>query len=283
MHRLVGPKMRWKQGLIWAGLAAGAALGMIWWQAQDPREWNVVGPKEGTKYFEPSLARTATGNFISAETLDMNDYCLKCHKGAHDDWAKSAHRFSSFNNPAYLASVAETREVSFKRDGNVQGSRFCAGLYDHDEPEAEAPHAGAISTARGASSAQHVGHLPPSISFAQFPGRLALRVEEVVKPLLTTSLIRLISHAPKEQPLLLLAPFGLHCPAHGRSSPHERDMDLMTPAAYDICLGAASSMPSLDLTCDVRHRAHYRRMGPPICCPHQWTIRDSCSCQLGNL
>ncbi len=130
MHRLVGPKLRWKQGLVWAGLAAAAALGMIWWQAQDPREWNVVGPKEGTQYFEPSLARTATGNFINADTLDMNDYCLKCHKDAHDDWAKSAHRFSSFNNPAYLASVAETREVNFKRDGTVQGSRFCAGCHD---------------------------------------------------------------------------------------------------------------------------------------------------------
>jgi tetratricopeptide (TPR) repeat protein len=130
MHRLVGPKMRWKQGLVWAGLAAGAALGMIYWQSQDPREWNVVGPKEGTKYFEPSLARTATGNFISAETLDMNDYCLKCHKDSHADWSKSAHRFSSFNNPPYLASVAETRELGMKRDGNVQGARFCAGCHD---------------------------------------------------------------------------------------------------------------------------------------------------------
>ena len=130
MHRLVGPKMRWKQGLVWAGLAGATAIGMIMMQASDPRDWNTVGPKEGVKYFEPSLARTATGNFISAEVLDMNDYCLKCHKEAHDDWAKSAHHFSSFNNSAYLASVAETREVGMKRDGSVQGSRFCAGCHD---------------------------------------------------------------------------------------------------------------------------------------------------------
>lgn len=130
MHRLVGPRLRWKQGLVWAGVAAATAAGMVYWQSLDPREWNVVGPKEGAKYFEPSLARTATGNFISAETLDMNDYCLKCHKDAHEDWAKSAHRFSSFNNPAYFASVAETREVGMKRDGTVQGSRFCAGCHD---------------------------------------------------------------------------------------------------------------------------------------------------------
>lgn len=130
MHRLVGPKLRWKSGLIWVGVAAATALGMIYWQSRDPREWNVAGPKDGEKYYFPSLAKTSTGNFIDAKTLDMNEYCLNCHKGAHDDWASSAHRFSSFNNPAYLASVAETREVSLKRDGTVQGSRFCAGCHD---------------------------------------------------------------------------------------------------------------------------------------------------------
>ncbi len=130
MHRLVGPKMRWKSGLVWAATVAGAALGMVYWQSLDPRDWNVRGPKDGEQYFWPSLAKTSTGNFIDHTTLDMNDYCLKCHKDAHDDWSKSAHRFSSFNNPAYLASVAETREVALKRDGSVQGSRFCAGCHD---------------------------------------------------------------------------------------------------------------------------------------------------------
>lgn len=130
LHRLVGPKMRWKQGLAYGGLAAAAAAGMILLQSQDPRQWNAVGPAEGTEYFEPSLTRTATGNFIPAKTLDMNEYCLKCHQDSHKGWADSAHRFSSFNNPTYLASVAETREVAMKRDGNVKASRFCAGCHD---------------------------------------------------------------------------------------------------------------------------------------------------------
>ena len=130
LHRLVGPKIRWKAGLGWGGLVAATAAGMLWMQSQDPRQWNVAGPKEGEKYFFPSLSRTSTGNFISAETLDMNDYCLKCHKEAHEQWSDSVHRFSSFNNPAYLASVAETREVSMKRDGSVQASRWCAGCHD---------------------------------------------------------------------------------------------------------------------------------------------------------
>lgn len=130
LHRLVGPKMRIKQGMAYAGMALAAAAVMVLLQSQDPRQWNAVGPKEGTKYFEPSLSRTSTGNFIPASTLDMNQYCLKCHEDSHNDWADSVHRFSSFNNPTYLASVAETREVSMQRDGSVQASRFCAGCHD---------------------------------------------------------------------------------------------------------------------------------------------------------
>ena len=52
----------------------------------------------------------------------MDSYCLKCHADAYKGWFHSSHHFSSFNNPAYLASVRETREVALKRDGNVQGS-----------------------------------------------------------------------------------------------------------------------------------------------------------------
>jgi hypothetical protein len=61
----------------------------------------------------------------------MNDqYCKKCHADVHAQWSDSVHRFSSFNNPPYLATVTETREVALKRDGNVQASRWCAGCHD---------------------------------------------------------------------------------------------------------------------------------------------------------
>jgi len=130
LHRLVGPKMRWKQGLAFGGLAGAAALMMIVLQSQDPRQWNAVGPESGTEYFKPSLARTSSGKFIPAKTLDMNQYCLKCHQDSHKEWSDSVHRFSSFNNPMYLASVAETRELSLKRDGSVKASRWCAGCHD---------------------------------------------------------------------------------------------------------------------------------------------------------
>ncbi len=66
LHRLVGPRVKWHVGGRIA-LATIAVVGvMVYFQFQDPRRWNEAGPKEGEKYFEPSLARTATGNWIPA-------------------------------------------------------------------------------------------------------------------------------------------------------------------------------------------------------------------------
>jgi len=130
LHRLAGPKIKWRVGLGWAAAVGVIVVGMVALHSQDPRKWNVVGPKEGEKYFHPSLARTATGNFIPARTLMMDDYCLKCHKDSYDGWFHSAHHFSSFNNKPYMFSVRETREVALKRDGNVKASRWCAGCHD---------------------------------------------------------------------------------------------------------------------------------------------------------
>lgn len=130
LHRLAGPKIQWRKGLVLAAVASVFAVIMIVWQYQDPRKWNEEGPDSGTQYFFPSLARTATGNFIPADTLMMDHYCKECHADAHEGWSHGVHRFSSFNNPAYLFSVRETRKAMMERDGNVQGSRFCAGCHD---------------------------------------------------------------------------------------------------------------------------------------------------------
>src|SRR5687768_15872549 len=130
LHRLAGPRIKWKVGLSWAGAVAVIVVAMVFLHAQDPRKWNVAGPKEGTKYFEPSLARTASGNFIPARTMMMDDYCLKCHGDAYKGWFHSVHHFSSFNNEPYLFSVRETRKVALERDGNVRAARWCAGCHD---------------------------------------------------------------------------------------------------------------------------------------------------------
>ncbi|HEV8237937.1 MAG TPA: multiheme c-type cytochrome, partial [Thermoanaerobaculia bacterium] len=130
LHRLAGRRIKWKVGLRWAAVAGGLAAVMLLLHSQDPRRWDVAGPKSGERYFFPSLARTATGNFIPAKVIMANDYCAQCHADNHKAWSQSVHRFSSFNNPPYLFSVRETRRVSLQRDGDLRAARWCAGCHD---------------------------------------------------------------------------------------------------------------------------------------------------------
>ena len=130
LHRLAGPKIKWWVAGRWAAAVAVLVTAMVAMNLQDPRKWNQTGPQEGTVYFEPSLARTATGGFIPASSMMSNEYCMQCHKDTYDNWFHSAHHFSSFNNAAYLFSVRETRKVALERDGNVKASRWCAGCHD---------------------------------------------------------------------------------------------------------------------------------------------------------
>ncbi len=130
LHRLAGPRIKWRIGVTFGAFVATVVVAMVWVHTLDPRQWFAEGPEEGVRYFEPSLARTTTGKFIPAYTLMNDEYCQKCHADVHRGWSDSVHRFSSFNNPPYLASVVETREVAMQRDGNVQASRWCAGCHD---------------------------------------------------------------------------------------------------------------------------------------------------------
>lgn len=159
LHRLAGRKIKWKVGLGWAGAATGFAAIMLVVHSLDPRAWNVEGNPAGEQYFFPSLARTVTGDFIPEHVLHNDQYCLDCHQDVHEGWSQSVHRFASFNNPAYLFSVSETREFAMDRDGTVTASRWCAGCHDpvpffsgkfddpdfdmHDDPSA---HAGITCT-----------------------------------------------------------------------------------------------------------------------------------------
>ena len=130
LHRLAGKRIRWRVGLAWAGAAAVFIVVMLLLHAQHARTWGREGNPEGERYFFPSLARTSTGEFIP-ESLMMDDaYCKQCHADIHAAWTRSVHRLSSFNNPPYLFSVRETREVAMQRDGTVNRSRFCAGCHD---------------------------------------------------------------------------------------------------------------------------------------------------------
>jgi tetratricopeptide (TPR) repeat protein len=137
LHRLAGPRIKWRYGAYYFGVVGVVVAAMVGLHSQDPRKWNVAGSKEGEMYFFPSLVKTQLSEggesgvyFLSERALMMDQYCLKCHEDAHKAHYQSAHHFSSFNNPAYLASVRETRQVSLKRDEHVKASRWCAGCHD---------------------------------------------------------------------------------------------------------------------------------------------------------
>jgi tetratricopeptide (TPR) repeat protein len=129
LHRRAGPDIQWKYGYAWGGGVAVFVAAMIVWHMQDPRQWFAVGPREGEKYFEPSKARTANGNFIPASALMKDEYCMQCHADIYKQHFHSAHHFSSFNNPPYRFSVRESRKI-VDEHGIPRASRWCAGCHD---------------------------------------------------------------------------------------------------------------------------------------------------------
>jgi tetratricopeptide (TPR) repeat protein len=129
LHRLAGAPLRWRTSAPWAALAGVAALALVTVYVVSPRPWGGAGPMAAEKFF-PSLARTARGDYLPASSLMRDRYCKECHRDSHERWSHSVHRFSSFNNPAYAFSVAETRRVALRRDGDMDAARFCAGCHD---------------------------------------------------------------------------------------------------------------------------------------------------------
>jgi len=129
LHRLAGRRIKWKVGVTWSAVAGVFALVMTLLHSYNPPTLG-AGPKAGEQYFFPSLVKTSTGNFIPAQTLMADQYCMECHADIYENWFHSAHHMSSFSNPAYLFSVRETRRIAKERDGNMQASRWCAGCHD---------------------------------------------------------------------------------------------------------------------------------------------------------
>lgn len=126
-HRRRGRPLGARAAWTWA-MATAAAVAIT--AVVDVRMTRPAPPATAAASFAPSFARTRSGSTIRAEALMVDDYCAGCHADAHEGWLSSAHRFSSFNNEVYKASVKETREVLLARDGNVDASRWCAGCHD---------------------------------------------------------------------------------------------------------------------------------------------------------
>jgi tetratricopeptide (TPR) repeat protein len=62
--------------------------------------------------------------FYAGDAVGAGD-CSNCHGDIAAQWASSAHRFSSFNNPYYRVSVEE-----FRREKGLPASRFCGNCHE---------------------------------------------------------------------------------------------------------------------------------------------------------
>ena len=124
LHRLAGRRIRWSAGLGIGAVSLVVGILAVW--LVEPSETDADGDVD----FLPALARTSSGGHIHPAELMRDDECAGCHLDAHAQWQFSAHRFASFNNPAYLFSVRNTRNSVLARDDNVHAARFCAGCHD---------------------------------------------------------------------------------------------------------------------------------------------------------
>ena len=124
LHRLAGPNIRWRAGVAVIGVCGLVSVFGVILLQERPQAVS------GVADFTPALAKTVGNEYIPTDELMMDDYCAECHPDVHASWAVSAHRFASFNNPAYAFSVTNTREKVLERDGDVTAARFCAGCHD---------------------------------------------------------------------------------------------------------------------------------------------------------
>ena len=125
LHRLAGPRLRWRGGALWATAAVIiTAVTMAWHLAGTSQEVPLA------RAFEPALTKTSVGTHIPAEHLMVDAVCAECHADIAAQHEQSMHRLSSFNNPAYRFSIEDARKALMKRDGNVKASRFCATCHD---------------------------------------------------------------------------------------------------------------------------------------------------------
>ncbi|NEV62684.1 tetratricopeptide repeat protein [Thiorhodococcus minor] len=125
LHRLAGPRLDWRPGAAWAvaacGIAGGALALHLTAGAQEP---------ERLRAYLPALTELSQLEPIPPEHLMQDAVCAECHGAIAADHAQGMHAMSSFNNPAYRASIDELRASLIERDGHTQAARLCATCHD---------------------------------------------------------------------------------------------------------------------------------------------------------
>jgi len=117
-------QMAFKKLFAWGGAVAGFLAVMAILHLTEKPPQRIVNRSGDTQYFLSS-AETFDQGLLDPVKLSSNQYCQECHAGSYARWLKSAHHFSSFNNPFYRRSV----ELMADRVGREK-TKWCAGCHD---------------------------------------------------------------------------------------------------------------------------------------------------------
>jgi hypothetical protein len=117
-------KLQFRRLFAWGG-AVAVFLGAMALVARLEKPPKRIVNVNGDTVFFPSYSETFDQGLLDAKKLAANDYCQSCHPDSFHQWERSAHRFSSFNNPFYRKSV----ELMADRVGRER-TKWCSGCHD---------------------------------------------------------------------------------------------------------------------------------------------------------
>jgi len=117
-------KLQFRRLFAWGGAVAVflAAMAIAARLEKPPKR---IVNVNGDTVFYPSASETFDQGLLDGRKLSDNGYCKECHPDSFHQWERSAHRFSSFNNPFYRKSV----ELMADRVGRER-TKWCSGCHD---------------------------------------------------------------------------------------------------------------------------------------------------------
>jgi len=117
-------QMQFRRLFAWGGAVVVflAAMGLV---AKLEKPAKRIANVNGDTVFFPSYSETFDQGLLDGKKLAANEYCQSCHPDSFHEWQRSAHRFSSFNNPFYRKSV----ELMADRVGRER-TKWCSGCHD---------------------------------------------------------------------------------------------------------------------------------------------------------
>jgi Tfp pilus assembly protein PilF len=117
-------KLQLRRLFAWGG-AVAIFLGAMAIAARLEKPPRRIVNVDGDTVFYPAASETFDQGLLDGKKLAANAYCQECHPDSFHEWERSAHRFSSFNNPFYRKSV----ELMADQVGRER-TKWCSGCHD---------------------------------------------------------------------------------------------------------------------------------------------------------